>query len=101
MLICLSWNIAGWGRRCGTTEFTNYIQRPGHAIRYPLQGYPGSTKQSTTRRPKGGLACMVSTSLKVGTVELHPCGSLALALLIKRGCNLQQRVALACMVSTF
>ncbi|KAG8125768.1 hypothetical protein E2320_020896 [Naja naja] len=96
-LKCLSWNIAGWGRRCGTTEFTNYIQSFDVVLlqetwacnKISLIGFAvtslAATKQSTTGRPKGGLACLVSTSLKVETVELPLCGSLAMALLIKRG----------------
>ncbi|KAG8146563.1 hypothetical protein E2320_013707 [Naja naja] len=41
-----------------------------------LTGFTGAslaaTKQSMTGRPKGGLACLVSTSLEVETVELPP-----------------------------
>ncbi|KAG8124606.1 hypothetical protein E2320_019874 [Naja naja] len=98
-LKCLSWNIAGWGRRCGTTECTNYIQSFDVVLlqetwacdKISLTGFTvtslAATKQFTTGRPKRGLACLVSTSLKVETVELPPCGSLAMALLIKRGCS--------------
>ncbi|KAG8131822.1 hypothetical protein E2320_009720 [Naja naja] len=96
-LKCLPWNIEGWERRCGTTEFTNYIQSFDVVLlqetwacnKISFTGFTvtslATTKQTMTGRPKGSLACLVSTSLKVETVELPPCGSLAMVLLIKGG----------------
>ncbi|KAG8125881.1 hypothetical protein E2320_020984, partial [Naja naja] len=55
----------GWGRRCGTTEFTNYIQSFDVVLlqetwacdKISLTGFTvtslASTKQSMTGRPKG------------------------------------------------
>ncbi|KAG8139963.1 hypothetical protein E2320_002706, partial [Naja naja] len=87
-----STNWISWGRRCGTTEFTNYIQSFDVVLlqetwacdKISLTGFTvtslATTKQSTTGRPKGGLACLWRRWSCP-----PPCCSLAMALLIKRG----------------